>query len=391
MKRVLIFSLAYYPRVGGAEVAIKEITDRIAREDIAFDMITLRFSKSDPDVEMVGNVRVYRVKGLERLGYIGKALFPLLAAVGAYGLHKKFHYDGAWAMMSYMVFPLVLLRFVGVRIPYVLNLQDGDPFKQVFSRWFVLPLRPLLIYGFRQAAVIQPLSTYLVGWARAVGYKGPIEIIPNGANCRHFANANAADIERRKIEIGKTAKVVGLVSTSRLVHKNALDDCIRALASLPDHMHFYNFGFGPDKKYLESVAREAGVGERTHFLPHPGLDTLPQYLHACDIFIRPSRTEGFGVSFIEAMAAGLPIIATQEGGIADFLFDAKRNPDKPTTGFAVDKDSPTQIARAVEEILSNPEATKKVIEQARELAFSKYDWDLIARDMRQKVFAKVLA
>jgi glycosyltransferase involved in cell wall biosynthesis len=98
-----------------------------------------------------------------------------------------------------------------------------------------------------------------------------------------------------------------------------------------------------------------------------------------------------GNSFIEAMAAGLPVIATQEGGIADFLFDAKRNPDKPTTGWAVDKDSPKQITEAVKKILENQEITKKVVENARKLAFEKYDWDLIAHNMREKVFARLLS
>jgi glycosyltransferase involved in cell wall biosynthesis len=94
-----------------------------------------------------------------------------------------------------------------------------------------------------------------------------------------------------------------------------------------------------------------------------------------------------GNSFVEAMAARLPVIATQEGGIADFLFDAKRNPDKPTTGWAVDKDSPRQIAEAVEDIIAHREQVEVVLQNACTLAVSKYDWSLIAKDMREKVFA----
>ena len=89
-----------------------------------------------------------------------------------------------------------------------------------------------------------------------------------------------------------------------------------------------------------------------------------------------------GNSFIEAMAAELPVIATQEGGIADFLFDAKRNPDKETTGWAVDRDSPKQIAEAVKEILENPEQVVRVKATAKKMAVEKYDWNLIAEQMR---------
>ena len=61
MKKVLIFSLAYLPFIGGAELAVKEITDRIY--NFEFDMITLRFNKQWPRFEKIGNINVYRVDG----------------------------------------------------------------------------------------------------------------------------------------------------------------------------------------------------------------------------------------------------------------------------------------------------------------------------------------
>ena len=86
------------------------------------------------------------------------------------------------------------------------------------------------------------------------------------------------------------------------------------------------------------------------------------------------------------MACRLPVVATQEGGIADFLFDAKRNPDKQTTGFAVDVDSPEQIKDAVLYILENPEVVSTVTENAREMVEEKYDWDKVAKKMKERVF-----
>src|SRR3989344_8202599 len=61
-KKVLIFSLAYGPRFwGGAEIAVKEITDRIVTENVSFDMIRLRFDSALPREEKMGNVSVYRI------------------------------------------------------------------------------------------------------------------------------------------------------------------------------------------------------------------------------------------------------------------------------------------------------------------------------------------
>jgi glycosyltransferase involved in cell wall biosynthesis len=371
MKKVLILSLAYYPRVGGAEVAIKEITDRIS--DMEFHMITLRFG-SEPKEEKMGNVWVHRV-GFGG-AYLSKMLFIPLAALKARTLHAAVKFDGAWAMMSYMTLPMALARMMGVKIPYVLNLQDGDPFEHVFGRWFVAPLKPLFRYGFKHAAVVQVLSNYLAGWARTLGFTGQIELIPNGVDTAKFVGEPLA-------HEGKV-----LVTTSRLVHKNAVDTVLKALPALPD-VRFDILGSGPEEEKLKKLAKHLDVSDRVKFLGYVPHEDMPKYLHASDIFIRPSRSEGQGASFIEAMAAGLPVIATQEGGIADFLFDKVRNPDKPTTGWAVDVDSPDQIVQAVKAILSDPEATKRVIENAKKMALEHYSWDLIARDMRAKVLDKL--
>jgi glycosyltransferase involved in cell wall biosynthesis len=388
MKRILIFSLAYYPHIGGAEVAIKEITDRIASSDIEFHMLTLRFSSKDLKEEHIGNVFVHRVGSGS--SYLSKILFIPRAAWTAAFLNKKFHFDGAWAMMSYMVFPLALLHLRGLRLPYVLNLQDGDPFEYVFKRWYIRPLSPLLTYGFKHATIVQPLSRYLAHWARTLGYNGPIEITPQGANISHFQKMfSEIELAAFRQTLNKKEGDVFLITTSRLVHKNAVDDVIRALPLLPDYVQFIVYGTGVEEYNLKKLAKDLGVSHRVQFMGHIGHNDMPKYLRVSDIFIRPSRIEGFGVSFVEAMAAGLPVIATQEGGIADFLFDAKKNPDKLPTGWAVDKDSPHQIAQAVKEIVGNPEQAKKVIENARVMVVSSYDWDIIAKVMREKVLEKI--
>ena len=372
MKKVLIFSLAYYPHVGGAEVALKEITDRIS--DIEFHMVTLCFSKADAREEKIGNVFVHRVGNSS--SYLQKVLFIPRAARVAARLHRAHHFEAFWAMMSYMLFPIVLLRWSGIRISYLITLQEGDPWEHMFGRCFILPFRPLLRYGFKNASAVQSISTYLTQWARRMGYQGEISVIPNGVDTKRFYNATT-------IDIGKKEGETWLIHTGRLVQKNALDVVIRSLTFLPEQIHFFMIGNGPDAKDLHDLADELGVSTRTHFHSYVAIEDIPKYLKSCDTFIRPSRSEGMGNSFVEAMAAGLPVIATQEGGIADFLFDAKRNPNKEPTGWAVDKDSPEQIAEAVKDILENPEQVARVTTNAKRLVSEKYDWDLIAGKMRE--------
>src|SRR3989344_4848554 len=360
VKKILIFSLAYYPHVGGAEVAIKEITDRI--NDIEFHMITMRFSRADARVEKIGNVLVYRVGGGD--SYFSKMLFIPRAMLKARQLERTEKFDGAWAMMSYMTLPLVFLH-----LPYALTLQEGDTYGHMFARARILPFLPLINRGFRKATVVQAISTYLGGWARKRGYSGPLEIIPSGVDVKKFSG--------EKIQHDGTV----LITSSRLVHKNAVDDIIRALADLPQDVRLVVAGSGPDGKNLKKLAQKLGVAGRVEFLDYVDHVRLPALLHAADIFIRPSRSEGMGISFVEAFAAKLPVVATQEGGLKDFI--------SSETAWIVEKNNPRQITLQIKAILGNPEEARRVVSNAYSLVVKKYDWSLIARDMREKVFARL--
>ena len=398
-KKILIFSLAYYPKhIGGAEVAIKEITDRI--DDVEFYMVTNRFDSTLPKVERVGNVKVHRIgivknnpsmADLKKFPlHLNKFIFQFLAAFKAMQLHRKYHYDAIWAMMAHSTgVPAAIFKIFYPKTPFLLTLQEGDPIEYIEKK--MKPFWPFFSRAFTNADIIQAISTFLGKWARARGFKGTLEVIPNAVNTKHFSQEfSKEEIDSAKRDLGKKEDDIFIITTSRLVEKNAVDDVIRAMKFLPNNIHFIVFGIGPDEEKLKKLAQKERVETRVRFRGQISHKDMPLYLKACDIFTRPSRSEGMGNSFVEAMAAGLPVIATQEGGIADFLFDEKRNPDKETTGWAVDKNSPEQIAEAVKDIIARSKKVLKVITNAKKLAFEKYDWNLIAKNMRQKVFGKIL-
>jgi len=393
MKKVFIFSLNYYPRfIGGAEVAIKEITDRLPPEEIEFHMVTLRLDSSLPKVEWVGNVLVHRIgftaknpsmKDLEQFPlHLNKHLYQLLAAWKAHQLHQANRYDGVWAMMAHSCgIPAGLFKRFHPGVKYLLTLQEGDPPEQIERT--LRPAWPLFKAAFVRADALQAISNFLLAWGKRMGFSGQGHVIPNAVDTAHFEQAySAEEIARMQETLGKSPGDVLIVTTSRLVHKNAIDDVIRALPLLPKNVAFIIYGIGPDEDTLKALAAKLGVEDRARFMGQIGHEEMPLALAACDLFIRASRSEGMGNSFVEAMAAGLPVIATQEGGIADFLFDAKRNPDTQTTGWAVDKDSPEQIAAAVAEILADKEQASKVTRQARAMVHGRYEWDIVAKDMK---------
>ncbi len=398
MRRVLIFSLAYYPRfIGGAEVAVKEITDRLNPAEFEFHLVTLRFDSALSKEEKIGNVLVHRIgfathapsmADLKKFPLIlNKYFFQIVAPLYALRLHRKYKFDILWAIMAHAAgMPAALFKIFAPRVKYVLTLQEGDP--PEYIERLAWPVWPLFKRAFISADAVQVISTFLGRWAKRMGYKGEPVVVPNGVDTDVFSReVPPSDLATLKEKLGKKPDDIFLITASRLVHKNGIDDVIRALALLHDNIKFLILGTGPDEEKLKLEAGRLKLEARVQFLGQMSHAEILPYLKVSDMFIRPSRSEGMGNSFIEAFAAGIPVIATQEGGIADFLFDAKRNPGIPPTGFAVDRDSPESIAEAVKRILSEPEATRQIVENARVLVRGRYEWGTIAHRMKDEVFA----
>jgi len=392
-KRIAVFSLAYYPSfVSGAEAAIKEITNRIDADDIEFHIITLQFDTGAAREEIIHNVVVHRV-GFGG-AYLSKILFVPLAALKARLLHKRIHLDGMWAMMTYMIMPLTLARWLGVKVPSIITFQDGDPYEKVFGRWFIKPVLPIIDSGIKHASIIQVISEYLCSWPKKRGYTGEVIIIRNGANPKNFNQYYSdEELQRLKSSLGKKAGDIYLFIAARLVYQKGIDAIIKALSYLPEHVYFLIAGGGPDEQMLKDLTSELKLEDRVRFLGPLERDDVPKYRNTIvsDIFVHPSRSEGLGNSVLSAMAGRLPVIASNVGGLGDFVFDKKHNPDKAPTAWVVEPDAPEQIAAAVKDILAHPEKVSEITRNARALMETEYHWDAVAKAMREKVFTKIIS
>ena len=405
MKRVLIFSLTYAPYIGGAEVALKEITDRLPPEEYAFDMVTLRFDRALPRVEKVGNITVYRIgpsvrnakvsdRSMPLMLRLAKVLFPFTAFLKAVQLDLRNVYDASWSMMANNAgFAALFFSLTHPSTPYYLELQDGRALSEMPKRRPILrPIWWLYKRIYLRADRIKTISNFIAHEVRSLGYTGPLEVIPNAVDVAAFS-APVADemLVELKNKYGKKMGDVFLFTASRLVLSRGVEDTILALKYLPAHVKLLVAGSGDDEMKLQAIAHEADVAQRVLFAGHIGHDQLPAFYKISDIFVRPSVIEGFGNAFVEAFAAGIPVIATSVGGIPDFLFDPERNTGKPATGLFCAVHDPESIARAVSRYMNDPALVAEVVQNARALVREKYDWTVIAKAMKERIFEPLFA
>ena len=122
-KSIIIFSTAYLPLVGGAEMAVKEITDRLP--NYHFDLITARIQLDLDKFGKIGNLNVYRL-GLG--AKLDKFLLPFLGLWKAIQLEKKNHYSLIWSIMASQAgLTAVFFKFFYPNKNILLNIQEGDP------------------------------------------------------------------------------------------------------------------------------------------------------------------------------------------------------------------------------------------------------------------------
>ena len=137
-----------------------------------------------------------------------------------------------------------------------------------------------------------------------------------------------------------------LVSTARLTQQKGIDHAIKALAGLPDDTVLVVLGEGPERPSLEHLARVYGVHERVFLLGR--VPDVSAWLRQATVYVHPARWEGFGLGILEAMHAGLPVVATRVSSLPELVVDG-------VTGYLVSSDQGHVLADAIERALEHPE------------------------------------
>jgi glycosyltransferase involved in cell wall biosynthesis len=343
--------------VGGAEIAIAEIAKGLPQ--VHFDIVTSLLDRNLSRVETVDNTTIYRLGNGTFLDKYWLAFYG--ARFATKELRKP---DFIWGMMaSYGGLAASFFKKKNPNISYLLSLQEGDSLSRVELKTFII--RPLFLSIFKRADTIQAISHYLALWAKKINSSAPVHVIPNGVPLSRI-------IYRPRF---LTKKEIRLISVSRLVHKNGLDTLILSLQFLPKEITLSLVGEGPDEKKLKRLVLKEKLEDRVVFLGGLVPNKALRALETADMFIRPSRSEGLGNAFLEAMASGLITIGTPVGGIPDFLKDGE-------TGFLVSPDDPALLARTIKKIKNlSLEEQKVIVENARKLVENSFSWSLVVQKM----------
>ena len=312
-KRVLVFTTAYRPMIGGSEIALEEIIRRLP--DIFFDIITPRHKREFRAFESGGNFNIHRVgPGFET----AKIIFPVSGVFKAIRLMKDNKYDAIHAYQaSYGGGAAWLLKLFYPGSRFILTLQEGKDMvnQNILIKFF----RSLII---KKADVITAISNYLAGYAKRINSRAKFFLISNGIDLDKFQVPSSKLQVNFNFQNSKSEDTKTVISVSRLVPKNGLGDLIKAFHILhskfktrkipletPSHLYCIQnsklliIGDGPLEESLKFKVKSLELEDEVKFAGKVSPDEIPKYLAQADIFVRPSLSEGLGSAFLEAMAA----------------------------------------------------------------------------------------
>ena len=200
-----------------------------------------------------------------------------------------------------------------------------------------------------------------------------ITVIPNAIDASTYSRNFDKEAVRRRYGIGSYEKLVLFVG--RLVPQKGVRYLIRAVPQILGHHNsarFFIAGDGWSKSHLENLAASSGCGEKIRFLGFVSDSELVGLTMSADALVVPSIYEPFGIVALEGMAAGVPVVAANVGGLADIV-------EHDRTGVLVYPKSPESVAWGVDKVLSDPGYSEWLVRNAKKKVYDAYSWEAVAK------------
>ncbi|MBI4020056.1 MAG: glycosyltransferase family 4 protein [Candidatus Aenigmarchaeota archaeon] len=351
----------FYPCSGGVEVYLYELCRELIRRGhksdvVCFNTCVYEYTKL-PAFEEHEGIRIYRVPYINMKYY--KMAFSILKYLSGYDV-VHIHTLGFFSDLLVMTKPLH-------GKPLVLSTHGAMFHTKKFSfgkNIYFYGWDRLVLKGIDETIAVSKNDVELFS-----GITSNITFIPNGLDIGAYSGLE------RKPEKGM------LLYVGRIAGNKRVDNLIRAVASLKGRMPVKLYIAGDDwmglRTGLERLARDLGVSGNVVFAGRVSDREKLRLLARAQFFVSASEYEGFGISILEAMAAGVPVIANDIDSFRNFIRHG-------VNGFLVDFNKPEEV---VQLILNIEDKALKMPKEAKKTA-SGYDWGKVIK-MVERVYEQV--
>jgi N-acetyl-alpha-D-glucosaminyl L-malate synthase BshA len=256
-----------------------------------------------------------------------------------------------------------ILEKEGIRIPIVTTLHGTDITIVGQDPSFA----PVVNYSINESDGVTAVSDYLRDETLQGKIDTDIEVIPNFIDTKRFRRLPREHFKQAICPGGE--KLMVHVSNFRPVKRaTEVVDVFHRLQELGHGIKLLLVGDGPDRTSAEHRARELGVFDDVRFLGKQ--EPVEEILSIADIFMMPSGSETFGLAALEAMACGVPVIASRIGGLPELVIDGE-------TGFLCDLGDIDSYTQAADRLLKDDDLHKKMAAASRARAKDQFDTDII--------------
>ena len=366
MKLVIINS--EFPPIGGGA---GNASSNIARQMVLQGHEVIHFStqhRDFPNEELWQGVKIVRVpairRHLDRSNPIEQLSFALMGSVSIIQAVKKISPD---LILAFFGIPCGLTAYSLKQIlgiPYIVSLRGGDVpgFRPYDFKVFHRLVSPILRVIWRSASSLVANSAGMRDLALRFQPNAQIELIPNGVDVNFFIPAY------------RDWRVPHLLSVGRVVYQKGLDLALSVLTSLKEYDWEWTIaGDGVARQELELLAKQLKIDDRIHFVGWQSKEQLTTLYHTANIFLFPSRHEGMPNAVLEAMASGLPVVASEIAGNEELVLPNQ-------TGILFTSEDQNGLRQGLERLLSNAELRQQMGAAGRRRVESEYTWDKVARE-----------
>jgi phosphatidylinositol alpha-1,6-mannosyltransferase len=268
------------------------------------------------------------------------------------------------------------------KLPFYLTVQNPVAYKEeLVLKTKLIPqfikngiqeiLKPTATYSLKRCDLAACVSKYSEDKSKLLGAKRTA-IVPNGFDQKRF-----------QPHPNQPKNEFWITTTSTLIPRNGIDTLVEGfgiLSSSHDNIRLKIAGEGPMRPMLDNLVKKYDIADKVEFLGTLRHDEIPKLLNKSHLFVRPSRFEGFGVSFIEAMACGIPVVTCPRGGITDFV-------TQDVTGKLVEPDDPSALSHAMNELIENPDKREQLANAAQKLVNERYNWSKIVDNVENLYYS----